>query len=317
MDRSDSGLSAIQKACLVLRELSTPGSHRLSTIVANTGINKTTVIRVLDTLVQQGFVHRDLESKRYELGTEAMVMSAVSTSARRLVEMSRASLARLAAASGDAACLIVATGREWVCVARHEGSFAMPAHFVQVGRRLPLCMGSAGLALLAARSPEEVEHYLEGCTPELECNQRVTLDEVRNTLDLARKRGYATSTNVIWEGTGGISAVVPERGAQPYAALSITAMAPRILKRREMLGRLLLDEAARLRKAIDMNSPPGGMADLAADATSRLSADARNDLACRAVGASGVLCAEATSMPGAAFAHAARLMSYGSAHVAA
>ncbi len=307
MAHSDSGLSAIEKACLVLRELSTPGSHRLSTIVANTGINKTTVIRVLETLAQQGFVYRDGESKRYELGTEAMVMSAVTTSASRLVELSKASLARLSEATGDAACLIVASGREWVCVARREGSFPMAAHFVQVGRRLPMCVGSSGLALLAARSRDQIDAFLADSGPELERYNRVTLDDVKLSLDLARKRGYASSTNVIWEGTGGISAAVPEPGGMPYAALSVTAMASRIVKRREMLGRLLIEETGRLREAIDNHAPPGGSAEL--------EADTRADLASRVAGATRALCAEATSMPGASFA--SRLVPHWSSHAAA
>lgn len=307
MAHSDSGLSAIEKACLVLRELSTPGSHRLSTIVANTGINKATVIRVLETLAQQGFVYRDTESKRYELGTEAMVMSAVTTSSSRLVELAKASLARLSEASGDAACLIVASGREWVCVARREGGFPMPAHFVQVGRRLPLFVGSAGLALLAARSRDQVDEFLVGSTSKLERYNRVTLDDVRIAIDLARKRGYASSTNVIWEGTGGISAAVPEPDGTPYAALSVTAMASRIVKRREMLGRLLVEEVSRLREAIDNHTPPGG--------TAELKADTRADLSSRVAGATRALCAEATSMPGASFA--ARRVTNWSTHAAA
>lgn len=297
MGRSGSGLSAIQKACLVLRELSTPGSHSLSTIVANTGINKTTVIRVLDTLVNQGFVYRDNQSRRYELGTEALIMSAVTTSASRLVDLSKASLARLSAISGDAACLIVAIGREWVCVARHEGSFAMPAHFVQVGRRLPLCLGSAGLALLGARSGQQVEELLAACATDLERYQRFTAEDVRNALELTRKRGYAISTNVIWEGTGGIAAVIPEPGGLPYAALSITAMAPRIVKRHEMLGQLLQEEAARLHAVITRHSPQG------------IAAAVPIDLTCLAGEGTRARRAELTLQPGESFPKVLSLLS--------
>lgn len=251
MGQTDSPLSAVEKACLILRELSAPGCHRLSTVVSNTGLNKTTVIRLLDTLVSQGLVQRDPASKRYELGAHAWVMSAASTSTSRLVERARPSLARLAAASGDAACLVVATGHHWVCIARHEGSFSMQAHFVQVGRQLPLCLGSAGLAILAASDEARVDATLAACAQELERYSRVTLADIHAALALARERGYAASTNVVWEGTGGISAALPESHGMPYAALSITAMAPRIVKRRESLGRLLLDEVARLQPACE------------------------------------------------------------------
>lgn len=250
MNRSTSGLSAVQKACLVLRELSTPGPHRLSTIVANTGINKATAIRILETLVNEGFAYREAGSKRYELGTEALVINAAAMRASRLAEQAGPSLARLADASGDAACLALAAGDHWVCISRREGSFAIQAQYVQVGRRLPIGIGSAGLALLACRSDQEIAEILERCAVEVERFGRVSRRDIRQGVVLARERGYALSTNVIWEGTGGIATPVCDAAGQPVAALGITALAERIVKRRVLLGTLLLEESKRLHEMI-------------------------------------------------------------------
>src|SRR6218665_1116491 len=47
---------SVQKVCRILSELTNPGPHRLSNIVANTRLNKATVLRLLESLIEDGFV---------------------------------------------------------------------------------------------------------------------------------------------------------------------------------------------------------------------------------------------------------------------
>src|SRR6218665_2600110 len=68
---------SVQKVCRILSELTNPGPHRLSNIVANTRLNKATVLRLLESLIEDGFVLRDAQDKTYWLGNEALVMAAV------------------------------------------------------------------------------------------------------------------------------------------------------------------------------------------------------------------------------------------------
>lgn len=250
MSRPESSLGVLQKACLILRELSTPGQHRLSTIVASTGVNKATALRMLETLANEGFVHRDPATKRYELGTEALVINAAALRANRIAELARPHLEVLAARTGDAACLALAAGDRWVCVARREGDFAVRAQYVQVGRRLPMGVGSAGLAMLACRDDGEVEAFLERGAAGIARFERVTVARIRQGVAHARRHGYAVSTNVVWEGTGGIAAAVRDGDGRPVAALSVTALADRIVQRSAELGALLIEAAAACERAI-------------------------------------------------------------------
>lgn len=75
-------LGSVKKACRILSEMSDPGPHRLSNIVANTGLNKATVLRILDSLIEEGFIARDPLDKTYSLGNEALVMASVTTRRR-------------------------------------------------------------------------------------------------------------------------------------------------------------------------------------------------------------------------------------------
>ena len=68
-----SDTNSAQKVCRILRVLSTPQPLRLADISSQSDVNKATTLRLLETLIAEGFVHRDAATKRYTLGDEAPV----------------------------------------------------------------------------------------------------------------------------------------------------------------------------------------------------------------------------------------------------
>ena len=69
-----SDTSSVQKVCRILRTLSVPDALRLSDVALATGLNKATVLRLLEALADEGFVERHEPSKRYRLGEQAMLL---------------------------------------------------------------------------------------------------------------------------------------------------------------------------------------------------------------------------------------------------
>jgi DNA-binding IclR family transcriptional regulator len=75
MPITSSPLNSIQKACGILRALSAKSPLRLSEITTAAGLNKVTTLRILDTLVQEGFVRRLDDEASYVLGPEILAMT--------------------------------------------------------------------------------------------------------------------------------------------------------------------------------------------------------------------------------------------------
>src|SRR3984893_15610351 len=67
--------NAIQKVCAILRVLAQRSPLRLTEIADATSLNKATALRILATLIEEGFVSRVAGAKTYELGQEARVMA--------------------------------------------------------------------------------------------------------------------------------------------------------------------------------------------------------------------------------------------------
>jgi DNA-binding IclR family transcriptional regulator len=247
---SSSSLSSVQKACRILSALSDPSPHRLSNIIASTGLNKATVLRLLETLAGEGFVIRDPADKCYALGNEALVMKAAVTQHAQFPECARPSLVRLARVSEDAACLSITCGNYAVCIDREEGAYPLCANYLHIGRRLPLGVGSAALAMLAWLPDDEIDRIMERNCIALARFPLVSVGHIRREILAARERGYTLSRNVVYEGTGGIAVPILDRHGRPVAALSTTALAERLTTRQDMLANHLHTEAAMIEASL-------------------------------------------------------------------
>src|SRR6478672_12761025 len=123
--------SAIQKVCAILRVLAQRSPLRLTDIADTTSLNKATALRILNSLIEEGFVSRVAGAKTYELGQEARVMA---ISARRTVdiaELAQPSLLRLSERSADTALLSVRSGVEALYLARSVGSHPLQPNYLQ------------------------------------------------------------------------------------------------------------------------------------------------------------------------------------------
>jgi len=164
----------------------------------------------------------------------------------RLQSCARASLARIAQESGDNATLSVASGFDVVCISREQGSYPIRACYLTEGRRLPMGVGSPGLAYLSALPMAEAEAIFHANAA---CIRRQGPLEPQ-ALRKARECGYAVSSNVVFEGTGGISVPIVGSDARPMAVITVSAIVNRLASREQWLGGLLQREAAVIASAV-------------------------------------------------------------------
>lgn len=234
--RQVSDSSAAQKVCRILKILSTPVPLRLTDIAIGSGVNKATALRLLEEMMDEGFVHRDQTTKRYALGEEAMTLGLAMQGRDHIRDRARPALLRLADICGDTVLLSTRSGCEAVCIDREFGSFPIRANYLDLGMRRPLGVGAGSMALLAWLPDEEIEAVLE-------LNQEViaqkyplmTTSLIKQEVALSRERGYSMLLEVVVAQMGGIGVPVFGRDGKPFAALSVAALRERIADRKEFL----------------------------------------------------------------------------------
>ena len=243
-----SSTNAPQKVCRILKILSNPDSLRLADIAAGAEVSAPTCLRILDTLIEEGFVRRDPASpKRYLLGDQAMLLGMAMQGREQIRDRARPALVRLAALSGDTVLLSTRHGLESVCVDREFGSFPIRANYLDIGSRRPLGAGAGSLALLAWLPQEECETVIELIRLRLaERYPRITPQRLREEVQRSRDNGYALLLDVVVEQMGGVAVPVFGADGRPTAAVSIAALSDRITSRVPMLVKALQQVGAEL-----------------------------------------------------------------------
>ncbi len=246
MATRESPLSSVQKACRILAVLADSDRARLTDIAVKAGLNKVTTLRILDVLLREGFVDRDVSNKTYRLGDQSLVLASAARNRDDLRGRARASLVRLAALSGDTVLLSVRQGFESVCIDRETGAFPIRAAYLDVGSRRPLGVGAGALAVCAWLPDEELEELLKPVESRLSAYADFTIESIRSDVRAARARGYAAVLNRIVDGMGAFAVPIIGLDGRPFAALSIAALTDRLAEREDELVAAMRHEAKRI-----------------------------------------------------------------------
>lgn len=260
MSSTPAGAQVVGRLAAVLRAVSTSMPQGITTTQAarKTSLARPTVHRLLTALVAEGFCDHDQESGVWLLGPELYLMGAVAAERYDISELAREHVAALADATGESAFLSARRGDETVCLVRQDGAFPVRSFVLYEGRRFPLGVASAGIAILAFLPEAEVEAYLTNSNLVPEYGAAHAAKALRAKVAETRTLGYSVNPGLIVEGSWGMGAAVFDASGQPAWALSLTGIESRFqAARRKELGRLLLHHAHEL--STKLRTSPGVM----------------------------------------------------------
>lgn len=230
-----SALSSVQKACRILKVIASIADPRLTVIARAAHLDKATVLRLLDMLVEEGFVVRDSASKQFTLGSELCALGAAAAARFDFRTIAQPSMLRLAAEFEDTVHLFVPSGHESLCVAMELGTFPLRANYLGVGGRRPLGVSAASMAILAALPLPEYDAVIPTIGRLLGTYPKLSVELLGRMAEEVRRRGYAESINLLVDRVGSIGMAVRDVQGRPVCALGISALSDRITERRDAL----------------------------------------------------------------------------------
>ena len=201
----------------VLRCLgSSPEGATVAELSSATGLDRAVLYRLLETLGDEGFVFRDPQTRRFQLGVALVELGA---RAGRGLEVRRLALPAMRALmdqTREAVCLAVRDRTDVVVIDRVEP----PGLFVRVGYhvgfRHPLPVGAHGRALLAHLSGDDQDAIVRK-HPQLAAE-----------IEMTRARGFAVSADELERGASGVASAILDRMGRPIASIGIVAPSPRL-----------------------------------------------------------------------------------------
>lgn len=204
------------------------GPVTVDQVVAMTGLAKTTVFRMLATLVARRFLLRDAERQSYRLGPMALRVGTRALGDLDVARVAGPHLERLMRESGETVHLSVVNDTTALCIAKIDSLQAMRMASY-VGFRGPLHCSGTGKALLAFVEDELREDLLGRLVLEPRTARTITdKAALRTALERIRQRGYALDEGEIEEGLACIAAPLRDHGGRTVAALSISGPMGRI-----------------------------------------------------------------------------------------
>ncbi|WP_156761766.1 IclR family transcriptional regulator [Microbacterium karelineae] len=248
--RSPQGTQSVARAALLLRLVTARaerGGARAADLVAESGLARPTVHRLLLALQAEALVDRDAVTGRWLPGPELFLMGSVAAERYDVAERSRDVVRSLATATEESAFLSVRRGDETVCLVREDGAFPIRSHVLSEGVRFPLGVASAGMAILAFLPDDEAEEFIAGHDLSGRWGAAHSRASLRSRIAETRDRGLSLNPGLIVEGSWGMGAAVFSPAGRPEWALSITGVEFRFgTARRTHLGRTLLAHAHEL-----------------------------------------------------------------------
>ena len=214
----------VESADRVLRILQAFAPHErdvsLGDIAERVELPKSSVHRLLMTLIAHGFVERDDSTRRYKLGIKLFELGSAAIHERGLHGAAQPALEQLSRATGETCHLAVLSGTEAVYVYKVDGpsSIIMSS---RVGGRAPVHATSIGKVLTAWASPEVIalvrKAPMKASTPKT----ITSLKDFDEALERVREDGYALDLEEFEQGLRCIAAPVRDQSARVVAALGI------------------------------------------------------------------------------------------------
>jgi len=224
---------------------------RLVDVVRMSELERSTVHRLLQSLVAEGLVYQDQESKRYFLGMAIYEMG-VAVPALHLRDVCQPYVMKIARETGDTVFLTVRSGFNGICVDRKEGG--MPVAYVQeAGRSRPLTVGAGGLAILSALDESEMARICAENLPRIrESYPNYSKAEIDSRLTAGRSLGYVLADVLEKPGVKALGMCIRDGKKRPIAAISLSALASKWTGRRvEIVLDLLRESISSLEASVD------------------------------------------------------------------
>ncbi|MBL8326729.1 MAG: SMP-30/gluconolactonase/LRE family protein [Rubrivivax sp.] len=247
-ERANEGTASLDKALDVLDAVGiASGGLSQVELGQRLGLPRTTLYRLLGTLVSRGLLRRDAQRRVYCLGSRCFEYARATYAMPDLMAAASAELRSLRDMTGETTYLATLDGLEVVALDRCDGAHAQRSHGA-IGQRKPLHCTSQGKAILAAMPPERREALvreiaLAPVTARTVTDRRRLLAELK----LSAQRGWAIDDEEVVPGVRCCGAPIVDNHGEVRGAISVAGPAFRLtMERIELLGPELAEAGRRI-----------------------------------------------------------------------
>jgi IclR family acetate operon transcriptional repressor len=218
----------VDAALSILETLGSVHDMGLTELARKLGLGKSSVHRLLASLVTRGYVEKNPESDRYRLTYRLFGVGSRAASRLGLRDTAHPVMERLAAQTGETVNLGVLDGTRVLSVHRVESQHLLRMH-LEIGGGIPAHATALGKVLLAGLAPNELTRRLRGQRLErLTPNTLADRSALRRALGRVREAGFATDDEECSLGLRCVAAPILDHRGLAAAAVSVSGPSLRL-----------------------------------------------------------------------------------------
>lgn len=201
---------------------------RITEISERMQLHKSTVHSLLKTLKLHGYIQQNEEDGKYRPGIKLLEKGQLVVHSLDLRAIAQPFIVQLSRQTGQTVHLVVMEDMEGIYIDKVEGERSV-IRYSRIGKRVPLHSSASGKALIAYRSPQELQRLLEGY--EFERRTEYTIcDEASLLKELERVRacGYAHDKEENEWGVRCCAVPIRNHTGEVIAAVSISMLSSRV-----------------------------------------------------------------------------------------
>jgi IclR family transcriptional regulator, KDG regulon repressor len=225
----EDAMQTIDRAIRILKSFSVDDKElSLADLHRALGLSKSSLQRILNTLVLHGLLDKDQKQKTYLLGMELYFLGQLVEKNSHLLSVSRSFMEKLRDELGESVSLSVIHHGERKCIGYVPSNHELTT-LIFVGQTSPLYAGASAKILMAYLPEKELAEYVTGMEFE-----KITQFKIKSKEDLykelvkIRRNGFATSYGERVKGAFSVSAPIMNRFQDVVASLSLTIPTVRV-----------------------------------------------------------------------------------------
>lgn len=227
---------------LVMEILAETGPVTLAELCSHLDLNKSTVHRLLSSLMYMEYVKQDSETGKYALSFKLLNLSNKLLSHIDILDTVRPCLRKLSAEIGETVHFVQLDGLDAVYICKEESQQNSIRMVSKVGNRIPLYCSGVGKAMMADMDPARIQTIwndsdIKKLTPHTIIDYTQFLEKIKEV----NTKGYALDDEENELGVRCIAVSIPDYKGHPKYAFSISAPIARMSDERiEELAKIVL-----------------------------------------------------------------------------
>ncbi|MFB4213974.1 IclR family transcriptional regulator [Shouchella sp. JSM 1781072] len=214
-------LSSVGSALRILKSFSTyEPVKKITELADELQLAKSTISRLVATLVSEGFLVKDEHSRGYRLGLSVLTLGGIVTNNLEIHKEAAPVLGKLVNKTGETAHLAILDGINTIYI--HKEECHHPVRILtHIGRKNPSYCTSSGKILLAYNDESLIEQTIQNGLQPYTKYSITDPDQLKAELALVKRQQYAVSTEELTVGTKSLAAPIRDHTGQVVCAITI------------------------------------------------------------------------------------------------